>query len=88
MTTRTAISVAGMPGVDGQCLFLAVGQDWNQKDDGHWSKAGTISRITVTDDLPGLHCNLERVRAYVGDCVIWEGPLHNLEGVTFEYHED
>lgn len=82
---REAISVSGFPmGADGEDgLFYRVGGSYWRTVGGSAQKAGTVTRITVTDDLPGLHCDLERVRVYDGDTVIFEGPLHNLEGVHY-----
>lgn len=81
---RDAISVTGLPvGENGdEGFFARVGGTWRM---GGWrnNEASKVTRITVTEDLPGLHCNMERVRVYVGETVVWEGPLHNLEGVAY-----
>ena len=82
MKTREAKSVAGMPyGPDREATFYSVGVPYDL------AKERYVTRITVTDDLPGLHVNMERVRVYDGDDVIFEGPLHGLEGVTYEKPE-
>lgn len=82
---REAIIITGMPvGELGEdALRYAVGQPYNQLDGNVWRKAGIVSRITVTDDLPGLHCNMERVRVFDGDHMIFEAPLHSLEGIVY-----
>jgi hypothetical protein len=80
--TREAKSVSGIPcgehGEDG--FFAAVGQHFPYHD----KTAPVVARITVTPDLPGLHANMERVRVLgENDRLLWEGPLHNLEGVRY-----
>ena len=85
MTThncRLAKSVTGVPcGPTGEDGFYAnVGQNFPYHD----KSAPIIGKITITDDLPGIHCNLERVRVIsTDDVLLWEGPLHNLEGVRY-----
>lgn len=85
MTEREAISVSGIPsgptGEDG--VYYAVGTPYTRLVGNSWQKVGTVSRITVTDDLPGLHCNMERVRVFDGETMIFEAPLHSLEGVSY-----
>lgn len=71
---REAKSVTGVPDEDGSVLYYGV--DYTRG-------SVTPTRITVTQDLPGLHCNMDRVRVYAGDDLIWEGPLHSLEGVEY-----
>lgn len=82
---REAVTITGMPqgelGEDG--IYYAVGQVYRRLDGNSWKVAGTVSRITVTDDLPGLHCNMERVRVFDGETMIFEAPLHSLEGVAY-----
>ena len=79
---RNAKSVLGCPvGVHGEDHFFArVGTPFP-----HYNKqAPVVEKITVTDDLPGQYCNLERVRVWGPDALLlWEGPLHNLEGVSY-----
>lgn len=83
MAERDANSVSGVPAGDQGGIFYRVGQGYFGFADGKYQVVGNVSRITVTDDLPGLHCNMERVRVFDGDTVVFEGPLHNLEGVTY-----
>jgi hypothetical protein len=80
--TRNAKSVTGLPkgenGEDG--FYTQVGFHYPYYD----KNAPIVEMITVTEDLPGLHCNLERVRVWGPDALLlWEGPLHNLEGVSY-----
>ncbi len=81
MTERSAKSVCGMPwGNQGKDGFSAsVGRHFNYFD----KTTPVVTAITLTDDLPGLHCNMERVRVWAGEQLLWEGPLHNLEGVKY-----
>lgn len=83
--SREAVLVTGIPqgehGEDG--ISYGVGYDYRRFVDGQWKIVGKVSRITVTEDLPGLHCNMERVRVFDGDTMIFEAPLHNLEGVQY-----
>lgn len=82
---REAVSISGVPmggtGEDG--IFYHVGRPYHRLFVNSYEVAGTVTRITVTDDLPGLHCNLERVRVFDGDTMIFEAPLHSLEGVCY-----
>lgn len=79
---KNAKMVSGIPcgehGEDG--FHAAVGQHFPYHD----KTAPIVDMITVATDLPGLHCNMERVRVWGADGVLlWEGPLHNLEGVHY-----
>ena len=85
MTTKEAIRVEGQPqGEDGtDCWSFAVGFQYGQMDGTKWRfPVGTVSRITVTDDLPGLHCNMERIRVYDGETVIAEMPMIKAPALT------
>jgi hypothetical protein len=80
--TRNAKSVTGLPKGDlgEDAFFTQVGFHFPY----HNKNAPVVEMITVTGDLPGLHCNLERVRVWGPDALLlWEGPLHNLEGVSY-----
>lgn len=85
MESREAAIITGTPmgehGEDG--IFYAVGHPYRRPVGNEWKVVGTVSRITVTEDLPGLHCNMERVRVFDGDTMIFEAPLHSLEGVAY-----
>lgn len=48
----------------------------------------TITKITVQEDLPGLHCNMRRVLVWVGDRVAVEIPLHNCVQVIYDLSEE
>jgi hypothetical protein len=82
---REAFRVTGLPvgehGDDG--LFYQVGGKYQRPDGKDYKPAGTVTRITVTADLPGLYCNLERVRVFDGETLICEAPLHNVESVEY-----
>ena len=80
---RNAKMVSGIPcgptGEDG--LHAAVGQNFPY----HNKAAPVVDMITVANDLPGPHANMDRVRVWAaGGVLLWEGPLHNLEGVYYE----
>lgn len=77
-TLRDAIRATGLPvGDTGEYGFCAhVGFNFERTE-------RKVTRITVATDLPGLHCSLERVRVWSDDDLLWEGPLHSLEGVTY-----
>jgi hypothetical protein len=79
---RNAKSVTGMP--KGQhpedCFFTQVGLNYPYYD----KSAPVVESITVTDDLPGLYGNLLRVSVFgPNSLLLWEGPFHNLEGVSY-----
>ena len=81
-TIRNAKMVSGNPcGPTGEDGFHAtVGYNFPYHD----KTAPIVDMITVAADLPGLHCDMERVRVWAADGVLlWEGPLHNLEGVRY-----
>ena len=82
---REAFAISGVPmGINGEeGQYYQVGAPYRRPVGIQWKDVGTVTRITVTTDLPGLHCDMERVRVYDGDAVIFEAPLHNLEGVTY-----
>jgi len=82
---REAYSVSGIPqGENGEdCFYYEVGRDYRRCVDRQWQIVGTVSRITVTEDLPGMHCNMERVRVFDGETMIFEAPLHNVESVCY-----
>lgn len=72
-----------LPDHDGDAGFWKVGGEiWN----GPYSRR--ITRITVQQDLPGLHCNLRRVCVWVGDVLAAEAPLHSLAAVGYPVPED
>jgi len=80
--TRRATAVFGVP--QGECgddgFYAAVGQNFPY----HNKAAPIVDMITVACDLPGMNGNMERVRVWAADAVLlWEGPLHNLEGVKY-----
>ncbi|MCF1502158.1 hypothetical protein L0F51_00055 [Afifella sp. H1R] len=85
MSTREATIVTGIPwGQDGEeGIYYQLGSKYRRPVGNTWEDVGVVSRITVTDDLPGLHCNMERVRVFDGETVIFEAPLHSLEGVAY-----
>jgi hypothetical protein len=80
---RNAKSIFGVPmGADGEDGFhAAVGKSFPY----YYAKSGpVVDMITVSADLPGPNGNIERVRVWAaGDVLLWEGPLHNLEGVQY-----
>ncbi len=80
LEVREARAVSGVPVVGIDCPYYTV-----DSQNGHYAYA---TRITVTCDLPGMYCSMERVRVYRGDDVIWEGPLHNLQGVSYFTSEE
>lgn len=84
---REAFSVQTMPvGPNGEdAIYYCVGRPYYRFVEGAHKNVGTVSRITVTRDLPGLHCDMERVRVFDGETMIYEAPLHSLEGVTYPH---
>lgn len=66
-------------------------------EDGFWRRVGRpivdfknkiCTRITLTQDLPGLHCNMRQVNVYVGDNILYEQlPLTSCEGITYKIEE-
>lgn len=66
---------------------LRVGRPWASGDKAPTKSDPEISRITVSADLPGLYCNMERVRVWVGDRCVFEAPMHMVEGVEYPLQE-
>lgn len=87
MAEREAFSVTGVPcGAQGEdSVHYEVGRKYPRPGlvANSYQMFGPVTRITVSDDLPGLHCHMERVRVYDGETLIYEAPLHNLEGVAY-----
>lgn len=67
---------------------LRIGTPWAGGDRSPSKTDPAVSAITVSDDLPGLYCFLERVRVWVGDTCVYEAPLHMVEGVEYELKEE
>jgi hypothetical protein len=84
---REAISVFGCSDKNGEQFSTSLGADWYEPRAGAYEPVGKVSQITVSRDLPGLHCNMERVCVYVGEHMVWEAPLHALESVTYALPE-
>lgn len=71
---RSAQSVCGIPTPVGGKASATVGQPMP-------GRSANVTRILVSDDLPG---DMERVRVYADrGFVMWEGPLHCTDGVTY-----
>ena len=67
------------PDCDGQQTHWAVGKPI-------WANGGpgpVITRITVQEDLPGLHCHMRRVCVWIGDDLAAEAPVHSLEAIGY-----
>lgn len=68
---------------DGESRFWQVGRPiWTRKAHGP-----AVTRITVQQDLPGLHCNMRRVCIWIGDKMVVEAPLHSLAAVGYPIPE-
>ncbi len=77
---RSAHAVFGMACGDEPGLHAEVGFKFGKDQ-------LMVTHINITDDLPGLHCNMERVRVWADEKLLFEGPLHNLEGVLYRHGE-
>lgn len=75
---RNAISVAFPDGG-----MMTVGQPWSRTGREPRKSDPEITAITVSQDLPGLHCSLERVRVWVGDACVYEAAVHMVEGIEY-----
>lgn len=47
-------------------------------------KGPNVTRITVQEDVPALHCNMRRVCVWVGDQLAAEAPFHSIEAVGYK----
>lgn len=67
------------------CLFFRVGLEGTAGNEtGDHTTKRKVTRITVTDDLPGPHCMLWQVRVYAGDDIICEIPKHACESIIYK----
>ena len=85
MTEREAFAVEWPADEDGATLYLHVGSPIHQVTEPGVSSGvvGAVTRIVVSDDLPGLHCYMERVRVYVDDLVVYEAPVHAVQLIQY-----
>lgn len=76
---KEAAWAEGTPDADNETRFWQVGKpaDWKHRD-------VLVTRITVQHDLPGLHGDLWRVCVWVGNALVAEAPLHNIQAVGYE----
>lgn len=66
------------PDEDGHITSYSVGNlIWFNHDNQR------ITRITVQQDLPGLHCNMRRVCVWTGDDLAFEAPVHAVAGIGY-----
>lgn len=80
---REAKSVCFPSDQDGEQMFLTVGGTFWTVTEGKSIDVGPILRITVEDDLPGLHCNMERVKVWVCDKMILEAPVISVLWISY-----
>ena len=79
MEAKEALWATTPPDCDGQQSHWHVGKTiWQDGAPG-----AVITRITVQEDLPGLHCNMRRVCVWVGGVLAAEAPVHSLEAVGY-----
>lgn len=60
-----------------------VGDKARVREGNSWIDGPTITAITIEDDLPGLHCNMERVKVWSDDHLLAEMPLHHVLEVRY-----
>jgi hypothetical protein len=77
--TMEATWAETLPDSDGESRLWAIGKpaDWRVKN------GPKVTRITIQQDLPGLHCNLRRVCIWSDETLVAEAPLHNLQAVGY-----
>lgn len=84
--TREAIWVEGLPDADNDSAMFRVGGDlllpFNQET--RSAPKVKITKITVQQDLPGLHANMFRVCIWSDDNLMVEMPLHNVSMVGYD----
>lgn len=86
---RNAHSIEGLPDCDGEVTAYAVGRKYSrlvrtdEHPHGRFRGFGPVTRIEVAEDLPGLHCNMERVRVFAGDDLVFEAPVASLGGIHY-----
>lgn len=80
---KEAIWAEGPRDCDGSGTFWKVGSHIHN----HPQQSVIITRITVQEDLPGLHCNMRRVCVWVGETMVAEAPVHALIGIGYALPE-
>lgn len=68
------------PDADGDCHFWSVGKQFYNPGS---VDRPTITRITVQEDLPGLHCNMRRVCVWVGEAMVAEAPVATIKAIGY-----
>lgn len=80
---KDAIWAETAPDADGDTRQWAVGTGiWDGK-----KRGPAVTRITVQQDLPGLHCNLRRVCIWIGETMVAEGPVHSMQAIGYPLPE-
>ena len=76
---KQALWAETLPDVYEGCRYFNVGRPFI----GNSGKKAEITAITVQRDVPGLHCNLDRVCIWVGDTLAAEFPYLNAAAVGY-----
>lgn len=71
--------VDASPDADGNIASFGVGASAFDAS----GQIRNITRITVQQDLPGMHCNMRRVCVWVGEHLLFEAPVHNVQGIGY-----
>ena len=84
--TREAAAVQFPGTTDEDGPYWRVG-DWFKKlvnDPRRWENHKIITSIRVSCDLPGLHCNMDRLTIWADEELLVEAPLHSVLYVTYK----
>lgn len=84
--TREAVSVY-LPGTkdrDGSEYHVGSWYSKRKEDGRGWEPYKIITSIRVSCDLPGLHCNMDRLTIWADEELLLEAPLHSVECVSYQ----
>lgn len=89
---KKAHAVEGQPDCDGEMYRYVVGYTYLRTSypDGDFppktERCGPVTHITVSQDLPGLNGNMERVRVFDGDFLVFEVPVASVGGIEYAHN--
>lgn len=84
--TREAVAVYFPGTTDEEGASYSVGGWYSKrKEDGRgWDRYKVITSIRVSCDLPGLHCNMDRLTIWADEELLLEAPLHSVQCVSYK----
>lgn len=80
---KQALFVESLPDPDSESYFYKVGKKLFQQgiQESEWP---VVTKITVQEDVPALHCNTQRVCVWVGEELYAELPYHGVKIIGYK----